>query len=316
MRLRGGTRVFPDGTRLTPRQEEVIRLVEDGLTNGEIAERLGITLDGAKFHLTEIMNRFGVHSREDALRAWKQNRRGLFGLPIWGAPLLAGAGVVGVAFVIAAVFVVAWPGGDDQDQYGLTLERAAEKTSDATARFTQEYTIQLPGEPATPGQVATGELDFRRNRMRIRPSDELEIIVVEGKSYIRNGPDQLWHEFEEPNSNPGGSFTPGYWLGEMRKAKNVEAVGTELVRGETATKYQFTAAFPSVPQTGNTYAKTEIHFLVWLTDNRVLRIEEGYEIQDSGSSDIDGQKVFMRIDLDGWNEPVNIEAPGPDEIEP
>ncbi len=176
--------------RLTLRQEEVIRLVEDGLTNGEIAERLGITLDGAKFHLTEIMNRFGVHSREDALRAWKQNRRGLFGLPIWGGPLLAGAVVVGVAFVIAAVFVVAWPGGDEK-VWTAAVHRAAEAASDSSARFTMEFTLQKPGEPAQALQVATGETRLSdRTGCASGHLTSLRIIVVERQELHakRSGP--------------------------------------------------------------------------------------------------------------------------------
>ena len=36
---------------LTPRQWEVLELVREGLSNGEIGERLGISTDGAKFHV-------------------------------------------------------------------------------------------------------------------------------------------------------------------------------------------------------------------------------------------------------------------------
>lgn len=316
MRLRGGTRVFPDGTRLTPRQEEVIRLVGDGLTNGEIAERLGITLDGAKFHITEIMNRFGVHSREDAVRAWKQNRRGLLGLPIGGAPLLAGAGVVGVAFVIAAVFVVAWPGGDE-NVWASAVHRAAEAASDSSARFTMEFTLQKPGEPAQPSQVATGEIDFRQNRMRVTPiADGYEQIFANGKSYQRAGPNQLWREFDSSSSNPTASFTPAYWFDQMKSAKNVVRVGTEVVRGETATIYTFTTPYPTtVPEVQKIYAHTELEYKVWLADGRLLRMEQHSEFVGTGDPELDGQQQFMRIDLDGWNEPVNIEVPGPGEIE-
>ena len=45
MTTRGRPR-YPD--TLTPRQQEVLALVREGLTNEEIAQRLGITLDGAK----------------------------------------------------------------------------------------------------------------------------------------------------------------------------------------------------------------------------------------------------------------------------
>jgi DNA-binding CsgD family transcriptional regulator len=63
---RRGRPPYPD--LLTPRQQEVLELVREGLTNREIAERLDITLDGAKFHVSEILTKIGVGSREEAAR--------------------------------------------------------------------------------------------------------------------------------------------------------------------------------------------------------------------------------------------------------
>ncbi len=54
---------------LTGRQREVLRLVERGHTNSEIAERLGISLSGAKWHVRELLTKFGVESREDLIEA-------------------------------------------------------------------------------------------------------------------------------------------------------------------------------------------------------------------------------------------------------
>lgn len=62
---------YPDV--LTPRQQEVLTLVREGLTNREIAERLDITPDGAKFHVSEILTKIGVRSREEAAR-WQADR--------------------------------------------------------------------------------------------------------------------------------------------------------------------------------------------------------------------------------------------------
>jgi DNA-binding CsgD family transcriptional regulator len=65
---RRGRPPYPD--LLTPRQQEVLTLVREGLTNREIAERLDITPDGAKFHVSEILTKIGVRSREEAAR-WR-----------------------------------------------------------------------------------------------------------------------------------------------------------------------------------------------------------------------------------------------------
>jgi DNA-binding CsgD family transcriptional regulator len=61
---RRGRPPYPDV--LTPRQRQVLALLREGLSNEQIAERLGISLDGAKFHVSEILGRLGVGSRNEA----------------------------------------------------------------------------------------------------------------------------------------------------------------------------------------------------------------------------------------------------------
>ncbi len=58
---------------LTPRQSEVLELVRQGLTNPQIGERLGISPDGAKWHVKEILWKLDVPSREEAAR-WQRER--------------------------------------------------------------------------------------------------------------------------------------------------------------------------------------------------------------------------------------------------
>ena len=70
----GRTRHFESG--LTPRQREVLRLIAKGHTNGEIAEKLGVSLAGAKWHVSELLSRFGVNSREDLAELMERERRG------------------------------------------------------------------------------------------------------------------------------------------------------------------------------------------------------------------------------------------------
>lgn len=55
---------------LTPRQREVLALLERGLTNEEIAAELGISLDGAKWHVSEILGKLDVRSRHQAASRW------------------------------------------------------------------------------------------------------------------------------------------------------------------------------------------------------------------------------------------------------
>jgi DNA-binding NarL/FixJ family response regulator len=53
---------------LSPRQREVLRLVAEGCSAKEIAERLHITVKTAQFHKTSIMDKLNVHSTAELTR--------------------------------------------------------------------------------------------------------------------------------------------------------------------------------------------------------------------------------------------------------
>lgn len=112
------------GPRLewTPRQREVLDLLAKGHTNGQIAERLGISLDGAKWHVSEILSKLQTNSRDEAADYWRHEKglparlvrlsRGLaFGLPLRWAAL--GGFAVAAGLAVAVVFYVVAGGGED-----------------------------------------------------------------------------------------------------------------------------------------------------------------------------------------------------------
>jgi DNA-binding CsgD family transcriptional regulator len=101
---------------LTPREWEVLALLRQGLNNEAIAQRLGISLDTAKFHVSEILGKLGVSSREEAARWEGEPRRGWVILPLWLKwPLAAGA----LAGIVALIFVAAGAlGGSNGDNVG------------------------------------------------------------------------------------------------------------------------------------------------------------------------------------------------------
>ncbi len=51
--MRRGRPPHPDV--LTPREQEVIALIRAGLTNEQIAQRLGISESGARYHVSQIL---------------------------------------------------------------------------------------------------------------------------------------------------------------------------------------------------------------------------------------------------------------------
>jgi Tol biopolymer transport system component/DNA-binding CsgD family transcriptional regulator len=59
---------------LTPREWDVLALLREGATNEQVASRLGITERTAKFHVSEILGKLGVSSREEAA-AWQPEER-------------------------------------------------------------------------------------------------------------------------------------------------------------------------------------------------------------------------------------------------
>ncbi|MDP9181023.1 MAG: helix-turn-helix transcriptional regulator [Chloroflexota bacterium] len=87
---------------LTPREQDVLALIRDGLTNEQIAEHLSIGFETAKSHVAEILSKLGVATREEAA-AWQPEveRPWSFGrivLPIAGIGVVAAA-VIGVALL-------------------------------------------------------------------------------------------------------------------------------------------------------------------------------------------------------------------------
>ncbi len=102
---------------LSPRQRQVMDLLDRGLTNAEIADRLGVTLDGAKYHVREILGKLGAESREEAVAIWREmpSRErpwARFGGALVGKVAIAAA-VAGVALAAAAVVLaLAWQEDD------------------------------------------------------------------------------------------------------------------------------------------------------------------------------------------------------------
>ena len=93
----------------------------DGLTNAQIAERLGVSLSGAKWHVSEVLSRLGVCSREEASDVWKASarpaaraRRGVgvaLGFGAWR--VAGGVGLVSALGAAAVVARVTWASDDD-----------------------------------------------------------------------------------------------------------------------------------------------------------------------------------------------------------
>ena len=52
-------------TSLTPSEREIARLAKAGKTNQEIAEKLAVSKETVKTHMSHILSKLQIYSRED-----------------------------------------------------------------------------------------------------------------------------------------------------------------------------------------------------------------------------------------------------------
>ena len=87
------------------REREVLDLIARGRTNGEIADELAISFPTAKWHVSELITKLGVDSREEVAAYWRYERsvRGRTSR-FFGA--IAGIGMLKVASGVTAVALI------------------------------------------------------------------------------------------------------------------------------------------------------------------------------------------------------------------
>jgi DNA-binding CsgD family transcriptional regulator len=148
---------------LTPREQDVLALIRDGLTNEQIAERLGISFETAKSHVAEILSKFGVATREEAA-AWhpetprQQRKASGWAMVTTSFALMAAAGV--------GVVLLAWDvwrsGGNDGNVSHLP---AALSSSSCLL------------DPATSSIGATASIDWTSRAVNlIEGSSDVELL--------------------------------------------------------------------------------------------------------------------------------------------
>jgi uncharacterized protein YjbI with pentapeptide repeats/DNA-binding CsgD family transcriptional regulator len=136
---------------LTGREREVAGLLARGLTNAEIAERLGITFGTAKWHVSQVLAKTGAGRRSDL--GPETQAHGWFALPL--AKLLAiVAWSTPAAAVAVAGTVILWQRHAAPEQAGATASQAVATAgvvaTPAPATHTCKPSFALPSGSMTP----------------------------------------------------------------------------------------------------------------------------------------------------------------------
>lgn len=106
----GRRRKAHNAADLTAREQEVLALIREGLTNSQIADRLNISLETVKHHVSEVLSKLGVASREEAA-AWREST-GWWPFPRW---LLVGSAAAVAAAVVGVLLLDALDGTTSED---------------------------------------------------------------------------------------------------------------------------------------------------------------------------------------------------------
>jgi DNA-binding CsgD family transcriptional regulator len=194
---------------LTARQREVLKLIRRGHTNSEIAERLGISLAGAKWHVSELLAKYGVDTREDladrAAQEASTGRRvrrwlnGLWFLPVSHAQVgLAAAGTIAVVGAGAAVALLRDDGGN---------ATFAENAPPATATLTPPAS-PTPGLLTAPGAKWSPDEALAKAEGAVRDqfAHDLNATIVPGTFRLIGGR-WLGQATGVPAGDPDGDYT-------------------------------------------------------------------------------------------------------------
>lgn len=323
--------------QLTARQKRVLDLIVEGRTNGEIAAELGMTLDGAKWNVSEILTKLGLSGREEAADYWRwrhRRTRGFANLMRALLPVTAvkwAGGVAGLA-VVGAMGVV-------------LFDFARESGARTTPRLEFEAVTTLQGGGShIHAWYAGPELARCETRSSVRHAEIQSSHSADDVEILRNGMRSL--VMDSAYTNPGGSGTHvsfyedrgealrcigslvtaplGASLDDAVAALEADDVwvtevvveGTDTVLGRPVTVLGLTLTRGDVFEPGEPRVTTQTA-RVWYDEELGLVLREEREIADGESSSSATYEV-TRLDLEARIDDAlfEVEVPVGAEIQP
>jgi DNA-binding CsgD family transcriptional regulator len=144
---------------LTPREQEVLDYIRAGLTNPQIGERLDISVETVKQHVSQVLSKLNVSTREEAAR-WQPERERELARPWAGLSLLgkfiAVASTVAALGGVAVLGLLVFRAGDASTSEILATDGSVTPTTTSRAVGTSPRSTLSSLTTATASATASG----------------------------------------------------------------------------------------------------------------------------------------------------------------
>ncbi|MEX2157994.1 MAG: LuxR C-terminal-related transcriptional regulator [Dehalococcoidia bacterium] len=252
--------------RLTPREEEVLGQLRCGLTDAQIAERLGVSRSAVSKHVSEIIGKLGVRNRHEAAYYPERPPWWLALMPPFlhgrGGPLAAAGAAAAFATVLGSLGLLAFlltrggGGSDGNDalvdgtlqvpQSAITaLENIAFTTTLDVSAAGGDFHLTFDGAFKSPDRIdgllaISGEPYATLFEQGLQRPTTSEITVIGERAWWRE-PGGEWQRGVEPGDSNDilvtlrQYATPGFYLQAFRfDSVTLPVAGEETVNGSDA----------------------------------------------------------------------------------
>jgi DNA-binding CsgD family transcriptional regulator len=293
-RSREGYHWFRGWRRPTAAQRRVLDQLVAGGTNAQIAQRLGISEDGVKWHLSELRDEVGLADRREMAEWWAEERRRpavnlLFPfMALWRFATQNAVATVIVAGVVAASLAAGWFAYDALrgDDDAMASSPVPVRTPDPAAAVPF-----VPTPTPTPGPRGALLFDVASGEARVLPGEFIDRRWLDSEAltftvYNRGSPAFIdaAGEITPISERTGVSFLPDPdrrsvvvwdWEGGLLEVVNVGTEEVEL-RGEFG---------PSIPSGARRWAVSPLAGKVAISDQPYETVMV-YDLDASNASPI------------------------------